>query len=87
MFDIEWLDKRRRAYREVFQGPDAELVLTDLAKFCSAHSSTFVPDDPGGRTSAFREGRREVFLRIQEMIRIDDEKMRQYVENQGDTNE
>lgn len=42
---------------------DAKLVLTDLASFCRAHDTTFHTDE---RTHAMLEGRREVFLRIQQ---------------------
>ena len=64
----EWLDKlrtalgdRRYAYRKTFDGPLAEVVLKDLARFCRAHRSTF-HEDP--RAHALAEGRREVWLRI-----------------------
>lgn len=64
----EWLDKlrialgeRRYAYRKTFDGPLAEVVLKDLARFCRAHESTFHADP---RAHAVAEGRREVWLRI-----------------------
>ena len=64
----DWLDKlrvalgdRRYAYRKTFDGPLAEVVLKDLARFCRAHKSTF-HEDP--RAHAVAEGRREVWLRV-----------------------
>ena len=65
---------RKRAYRRVFLdgdgniGPDAEIVLADLKRFCRAMSSTVVVSpvsksiDP--LAMAMAEGRREVWLRI-----------------------
>lgn len=70
----EWLDKlrqalgeRRYAYRKTFAGPLAEIVLKDLARFCRAHSSTFHVDP---RAHAVAEGRREVWLRLQNHLRL-----------------
>lgn len=68
-------DKRElaRAYRRAFEGKDGELILKDLAHFCHANRPTFDPgDDPNGRKHAFREGRREVWLRIQEALATTD---------------
>ena len=74
-----WLDKlrvalgsRRYAYRATFKGPLAETVLADLARFCRAHQSTFLPD---ARAHAVLEGRREVFLRIQNHLKLTDEQL------------
>lgn len=55
------LGDRRHAYRTVFKGPNADIVLKDLARFCRAHESTFHAD---ARAHAVAEGRREVWLRI-----------------------
>lgn len=74
-----WIDKlrqtlgaRRYAYRATFKGPHAEIVLMDLARFCRAHQSTFLPD---ARAHAVLEGRREVFLRIQNHLKLTDEQL------------
>lgn len=70
----EWVEKlrvalgeRRYAYQKTFQGPLAEVVLRDLARFSRAHESTFHAD---ARAHAVAEGRREVWLRIQNHIRL-----------------
>jgi hypothetical protein len=55
------LGERRYAYRATFNGPLADVVLKDLARFCRAHESTFETDE---RAHALAEGRREVWLRI-----------------------
>lgn len=68
----EFVADRQTAYRQVFSGPYGETVLEDLAKFCRAHESTF-HENP--HAMAFQEGRREVWLRIQEHINLDAEKL------------
>lgn len=57
--------KRAYAYKLVFDKNNqfTSVVLKDLAKFCRAHDSTFDKDE---RRHAALEGRREVWLRIQE---------------------
>jgi len=70
---IDYLRKRRLAYCRVFEGvsgSDADIVLKDLAKFCRATESTFHPD-PHVRCQL--EGRREVFLRIQQHLKLSDD--------------
>ena len=64
------LGDRQIAYRRTFSAPPAELVLKDLARFCRAHESTMHADE---RVQANLEGRREVWLRIQEHLRMDSE--------------
>lgn len=61
------LNGRVFAYNRVFDRDNKYTiqVLTDLARFCRAHDSTFHPD---ARVHAALEGRREVWLRIQEYL-------------------
>jgi hypothetical protein len=47
-------------------------VLRDLAKFCRAHETTASPSD---RDTYIKEGRREVWLRIQQHLRLTDEQL------------
>ena len=61
------LGDRRHAYRTTFKGPLADVVLKDLARFCRAHESTFHAD---ARAHAVAEGRREVWLRIQNHLQL-----------------
>jgi hypothetical protein len=52
--------------------PMGEEVLRDLAKFCRAHKTTFATD---ARAHAVAEGRREVWLRIQAHIRLNEDEL------------
>ena len=61
------LGDRQIAYRRLFSGPLADIVLKDLARFCRAHESAMHPD---ARMHALAEGRREVWLRIQEHLNL-----------------
>lgn len=56
-------------YQQVFnkRSPHTHAVLKDLAKFCRAHESTFLPD---ARAHAVLEGRREVWLKITENLNL-----------------
>ena len=75
------LQRRQRAYQTTFAGPIGELVLSDLAKFCRAYSTTFHPDP---RVAAQLDGRREVFLRIQKYLKLTDDQIWDLV-GQSDT--
>jgi hypothetical protein len=61
------LMRRRHAYNVTFRAPLAQEVLRDLARFCRAHESTFNTD---ARAHAMAEGRREVWLRIQNHLNL-----------------
>lgn len=69
-FVSSFLRRRRTAYVHVFCNPIGEEVLTDLARFCRAHDTTFHADP---RAQALLEGRREVFLRIARHINLSDD--------------
>ncbi len=58
---------RQQQYRQTFSGPVAEEVLRDLSRFCRANASTFHED---ARLHAVAEGRREVWLRIQQHLQL-----------------
>ncbi len=70
----ELFSSRSFAYRQVFKKEDrwSTIVLVDLAKFCRAHEPTFNKDP---RIHALLEGRRDVWLRIQEHLQLDDEQI------------
>ena len=59
---------RRHSYHSVFAGPAAKIVLNDMARFCHAQKTTHVEGDPCG--TAQLEGRRQVWLRVQEYLRL-----------------
>lgn len=64
-----FLLNRKRAYQFTFNDENiyARAVLKDLAKFCRAEQSAF-HEDP--RLHALIEGRREVWLRIQNYLNL-----------------
>lgn len=62
-----YLHSRKRAYQLAFGSPAGNEVLVDLAKFCRAAEPCF-HDDP--RKHALLEGRREVFIRIQDHLHL-----------------
>ena len=64
-----FLTTRKRSYQVTFQenNRDAQAVLKDLAKFCKADVTTFHKD---ARAHAVLEGRREVWLRIQNYLQL-----------------
>lgn len=62
-----FLTHRRYCYRQVFKGEQAAVVLADLAKFCRANDTTFHPDP---RVHGLLEGRREVWLRLVQHLRL-----------------
>lgn len=66
----DYLARRRTAYIKTFNGAFGEEVLNDLAKFCRATETTFHPDP---RVHAVIEGRREVWLRIQQHLNLSDD--------------
>lgn len=72
---ITYLADRKKAYQLTFQlnQPANVLVLEDLARFCRAKESCAVPGD---RDKTFiLEGRREVFLRIQNHLNLSPEQL------------
>lgn len=69
------LRRRQEAYTRVFahgtpMDDDVAVVMTDLAAFCRGYTPTFHPDP---RVHALLEGRREVFLRIMDFTRLDND--------------
>lgn len=67
-----FLRQRRTAYVRAFINPPGQEVLMDLAKFCRANQSTYHPDP---RVHAVLEGRREVWVRIQQHLNLTDEQL------------
>lgn len=69
---FEFLRTRKRNYQLAFGQPAGQEVLIDLAKFCRADRSTFHADP---RSHALLEGRREVWLRIQQHLNLTPEQL------------
>ena len=81
MLLLSALRRKRDAYIDTFRGKAAERVLKDLARFCRASTSTF---DPDARIHAYREGRREVWLRIQTMLNLPESRVQELSEAEQD---
>ncbi len=62
---LDMIRRRKQQYQLTFGSPAGQDVLIDLAKFCHASESCF-DEDP--RVHAAFEGRREVWLRIQQFL-------------------
>lgn len=69
---MDFLRNRKGAYLAAFRNPAGEAVLEDLAKFCRANETTF---DADARVHAVLEGRREVWLRIQQHLGLTPEQL------------
>lgn len=81
----EFLFGRQLSYLRTFdeKNRDAQAVLKDLAKFCRANEPTFHTEE---RVHAMLEGRREVWLRIQQHLQLDEEDLwKLYTNNKGET--
>lgn len=64
------INSRKQAYVQIFEGDKGEFmktVMKDLERFCRANESCFHPDQ---RVHAVIEGRREVWLRIQQHLTL-----------------
>lgn len=72
----EKIDKQRRAYHKTFEGEFAKEVLRDLARFCYVRKTTF---DTNAMNMAFKEGRRDVFLRIAGYLDLSIEDIERYI--------
>ncbi len=79
------LQQRKRAYTQSFSGVSGEAVLKDLSRFCRANESCFHPDP---RVHAVMEGRREVWLRILEHLKLTEDQLLQiYTHSRKVTND
>jgi hypothetical protein len=70
----QFITQRKASYCRTFpiDGVDGRSVLEDLAAFCRAHSSTY---DPDPRLADRLDGRREVWLRIQQHLQLSDQQL------------
>ena len=83
--ELLFLKRRQQAYQRVFNPENLFLkdVMADLARFCRATDSCFHLDP---RAHAALEGRREVYLRIQDHLKLNpDEMLAKYGSGQGVT--
>lgn len=70
---LHFFQNRKRAYQLAFTSPAGQQVLTDLASFCRAEETCVVPGDRD--KTLVLEGRREVWLRIQQHLHLTDEQL------------
>lgn len=83
---LSFLRERKRSYQQGCGSETTALMMEDLARFCRAHESCF---DPDPRIHAALEGRREVWIRIQQhLTRTPEELMDLYgaVQTEGENN-
>jgi hypothetical protein len=67
-----FIKKRKRQYQLVFNSYAGQDVMIDLARFCRANETCFHED---ARMHAVLEGRREVFLRIQQHLNLTEQQL------------
>lgn len=67
---MNWIRARKQAYQQTFNpaSPAGAAVLADLARFCRARETCVVPGDRD--LSLILEGRREVWLRIEQQLNL-----------------
>lgn len=82
---------RRLSYREVFLTPGGELttasayVMRDLARYCGAYRTSFrisqVTRSADPLAMAYAEGRRDVYLRLMQMLKLPEEEFLRSLED------
>ena len=77
----DFLRTRGQDYRQTFKGVHGERVLSDLAKFCRAHDTTFNAD---ARMEGILQGRREVWLRIAKHLNMTEDELWNHFNPQGE---
>lgn len=70
---INFLRLRKRAYQLALTSPAGQAVLLDLAVFCRANETCVIPGDRD--RTLILEGRREVWLRIQQHLNLSGEQL------------
>jgi hypothetical protein len=70
---LKFFTERKTAYQIAFGGAHGQAVLDDLTPFCRARETCVVPGDRD-RTFVL-EGRREVFLRIEDYLNLTPEEL------------
>lgn len=65
---LAFFQRRRTSFRLCFGSPAGRQVLADIRPFCCASSTTATSNDP--IQMALREGRRQVWLRIERAMNL-----------------
>ena len=66
------ISRRRQAYQLVSNQPAGQIVIQDLAEFCYGYETCY---DPDPRIHARKEGRRDVWLRLQAHLKLTDDQL------------
>ena len=74
--ELDFLTERKRAYQLAFSSPAGEAVMRDMVRYCRAKSTT------GGDT--LLEGRRQVYLRIQQHLELEEAQLYKLYVDIGD---
>ena len=69
---LDFLRERKTAYQLAMRSPAGQVVLKDLSWFCRANATCWNKDP---RLNAMLEGRREVWLRIQQHLMLTPEEL------------
>jgi len=65
------LDELKDAYYRLFNTDDGKRVFGDLRKACGQDHTSVDEQNPNALQTAFREGKRRIYLRIQSMRKVD----------------
>jgi len=57
------------AYRRFAQTDDGKIIIADLEHFCGFYRPSICETNPNSEQTAFNEGKRRVYLRMQGFIR------------------
>jgi hypothetical protein len=71
------------SYQKVFASPEGKAVLEDLMRTHHCQGSTFGGANDKGHEIFFREGERNVVLRIQSFLNLDLLKLKERMENES----
>lgn len=82
---LAFLRRRQQDYRAAFGGEPGRRVLADLARFCHAADQLHCPGD--AYETAFRDGKRRVFLRIAAILNMDPAAMLKLAQEQVPTDD
>lgn len=61
--------ERIRTYKRLFMTDDGKEVLADLERFCGYNNSSVSEQSPDAYQTFFAEGKRRVYLRINNFLR------------------
>ena len=65
---LDFVRRRKQNYQRTFMNPIGQEVLRDLADWCRANETCVIPGDRD--RTLILEGRREVWLRIQQHLNL-----------------